>query len=75
MDGTIVVYEPTQRLSIMGMMPTQRYVSLRDTCILKYKLKVGDRVMYDGSSHSTVYITAKYIETENRWERDATKIK
>ena len=74
MEGTIVLYKPTNSLSIMGTISTQRYVTLRVSCILKYKLKVGDRVMYDGGSDSVVYITAKYLEAEQRWESDSTKI-
>lgn len=74
MEGTIVIYEPTKSLSIMGTLSTQRYVTLRASCILKYKLKVGDKVMYGGGSDSVVYVTAKYLEKENRWENDSSKI-
>ena len=68
MEGTIVIYEPTQSLSIMGTIPTQKYVTLRATDIIKYDLKEGDRVMYDGMGHSTVFVNAKYDKETNRWK-------
>lgn len=72
LNGTIQHQENasnSRKLSINGTLPTQNFISLREGCIEKYDLKVGDKVLYNGMMYEKVFVYSKLNPETGEYER------